>query len=116
VATSYILEHGNSQKAQAVVVNVSVGIAFASFNAVLIYHAYKQLITSVLLQRCVLAMTLRKSENRQPLEEPIRNQEDAPKADSMPQQINDVTEALLPPVTQFDKYREPVFEYEDQNT
>jgi len=78
VSTSYILEHGNSQRAQAVVVNVSVGIVFASFIAVLVYHAYKQLLTSVLLQRCVLAMTLQKSENRQPLEEPIRNQEDAP--------------------------------------
>ena len=116
VATSYILEHGNSQKAQAVVVNVSVGIVFASFIAVLVYHAYKQLLTSVLLQRCVLAMTLRKSENRQPLEEPIRNQKDAPTTDLGSQQTNDVTEALLPPVTQFDKYREPVFEYEDQNT
>ena len=115
VVTSYILHDSKSQKAQAAVVNVSVGIVFVSFIAVLVYHVYKQLITSVLLQRCVLAMSLRKSESRQPLEEPIRNQEDAPTTDLWSQQTNDVTEALLPPVIQFDKYREPVFEYEDEN-
>ena len=60
-------------------------------------------------------MSLRKSENQQPLEEPIRNHEDAPTTDLGSQQTNDVTEALLPPVIQFNKYREPVFECEDEN-
>jgi len=60
-------------------------------------------------------MSLRKSESQQPLEEPIRNQGDAPTTDLESQQTNDVTEALLPPVIQFDKYRGPVFEYEDEN-
>jgi len=115
VVTSYILQGSKCQNAQAAVVNVSVGTVFVSFIVVLVYQAYKQLTTSMFLQRCVLAMSLRKSESRQPLEEPIRNREDAPTTDLGSQQTNDVTEALLPPVIQFDKYREPVFEYEDEN-
>ena len=55
------------------------------------------------------------SESRQPLEEPIRNQGDAPTTDLESQQTNDVTEALLPLVIEFDKYREPVLEYEYEN-
>ena len=113
VVTNYILNDNNNQSAQAVVANISAGAVFVLFTAVLSYQAYKQLTSTVVWERCVMSM--RKSMSEQSVEEPMANQMDAPAPDHAPQHINNVTEQLLPPVVHFDKYRKPVFDYEDRN-
>ena len=52
VVTNYIQNDGNNQSTQSAVVNASVGTVFVSFIVVLVYQAYKQLATSLFLQRC----------------------------------------------------------------
>ena len=110
-----VLNDGINQNAQAAVVNVSVGTVVVLLIAVLCYQTYIQLTTSVFWKRNnILAFCIRKSESRQSFEEPIANQTDAALTPDLgPQQT---TELLLPPVVRFDKYREPVFEFEDENT
>ena len=115
VVTNYIQNDGNNQSTQSAVVNASVGTVFVSFIVVLVYQAYKQLATSLFLQRCVSSLSIRKSESQQSLEEPVVNQRDASTPDLGPQPTNTMTELLLPSVVCSDKYHEPVFEYEDRN-
>ena len=54
------------------------------------------------------------SERQQSPEEPIEEQTGGSNPEFGPEQNNDMTEQLLPPVIHFDKYREPLLEYEDQ--
>ena len=115
VVTNCIQKGSHNQNGQVAVVNVSVGMVFVLFIVLLLYQAYKQLTTSVFWQRCVLLLSIRRSDSQQSLEEPIANQVDALTPDLGPEQASNVTEHLLPPVIHFDKYREPVLEYEDEN-
>jgi len=116
VLTNYILNDSNNQNAQLAVVNISAGAVFVSFTAVVIYQAYKQLNSTVFWEKCISIMSKQKSMSKQTLEDPTADQMDSCTPDFRPQQSNNVTEQLLPPVVRFDKYREPVFEYEDRNT
>ena len=115
VVTNYVVKDNSNQNIQTAVVNVSVGAVFVPLIVILGYQAYKQLTTSVFWQRCVSSLSIRKSESQQCFEEPIANQADVLTPDLEPEQASNVTEQLLPPVIHFDKYREPVLEYEDEN-
>ena len=114
LVTNYIVKDSSNQNIQTAVVNVSVATVFVSFIVVLGYQVYKQLATSVFFQRCVSSLSLRKPES-QSLEDPIAYQTNAHNPELWPQETSDMTEQLLPPVVHFDKYREPVFEFEDEN-
>ena len=81
----------------------------------MVYQAYKQLTTSVFWRRCVSSLSIQNSDSRQSLEESIGNQTDAPTPDLWPEQTGDMTEQLMPSVVHFDRYREPVLEFEDEN-
>ena len=113
VVTNYILHDSNNQIAQEAVVNTSTGIALALFISVLGYQLYKQLSTFRFCHRFVLALSFRKLENQQHLEELIQNPTDELNPEL---EARHLTEQLLPPAIHFDKYREPVLEYEDENT
>jgi len=124
VVTSYILNDSSHpialndsshQIAQVVVVNVSVGIVFVSFIVVLGYQAYKQLTTSLFWQRYVSSLSIQNSESRQSLDESVGNRTDAPTPELWPEQTGNMTEQLMPSVVHFDRYREPVLEFEDEN-
>jgi len=115
VVTTYIRNDRSKQHVRVAVVNVSVGMVFVLFIVLLLYQTYKQLTTSVFWQRCVFLLSIRRSDSQQSLEEPIANQVDALTPDLGPEQASNVTEHLLPSVIHFDKYREPVLEYEDEN-
>ena len=115
VVTLFIEKDRSKPNIQAVVVNLSVGTVFVSFFIILGYQAYKQLSTSVFWQKCVSSLSQRKSQSQQSLEESIADQMDVPTPDLGPEQISNMTEQLLPPVIHFDKYREPVLEYEDES-
>ena len=115
VITNYILNHGNSQSAQTIIVNISAGLIFVTFIIVTGYQTYKQLTTSLCWKSFITSPFLQRSESQQALEEPILNQTDVPSPDLEPQQANNMTEQLRP-VVRFDRYREPVFEYEDKST
>jgi len=101
VITNYILNDRNNQITQGAIVNISVGTVFVLLIVVLGYQVYKQLSTSMFCHRFVLALSLQKGE---------------PSPELGPQEANTMTEQLLPPVIHFDKYREAIFEYEDQST
>ena len=124
MVTSYILNDSSHQIAlndsshqiaQGVVVNVSVGIIFVSFIVVLGYQAYKQLTTSLFGRRYVSSLSIQNSESRQSLDESIENRTDAPTPELWPEQTGNMTEQLMPSVVHFDRYREPVLEFEDEN-
>ena len=115
VSTNYILIHHNSPNTQTVIVSISVGIIFTMFIMVIGYQGYKQLTTSLCWKSFVTSLSIRRSESQQALEEPITNRTDIPSPDLVLEQASSMTEQLLP-VIRFDKYREPVFEYEDQNS
>ena len=106
VITNYILLHGYSQNAQMAVINISAGLTFVMFIIVTGYQGYKQLTTSL----CWKSFTEVRESARS-----LLNQTDIPSPDLEAQQANNMTEQLRP-VIQFDKYREPVFEYEDKST
>ena len=115
VVTNYIMNDStNNHKAQLAVVYISVGTVFILFVVVLVYQAYKQLTTSDFWQKCVSSLSIRKSESRQSLEEPVANQMDGPNPELWPHESSDMTEQLLPPVVRFDRYREPILEFEDE--
>jgi len=95
------LNDRNNQITQGAIVNVSVGTVFVLLIAVLGYQVYKQLSTSMFCHRFVLALSLQTGESSPELG---------------PQEANTMTEQLLPPVIHFDTYREPVLEYEEENT
>ena len=113
VVTSYILNDGNNQNTQFVVVNISAGIVFLTLIVVLGFQTYEKLATSVFCNRFFSALSVRMSGS---LEEPIANWTDEPNPELGPEQDSNMREQLLPPVIHFDKYREPVFEYEDEST
>ena len=115
VVTSYILNDSSHQIAQVVVVDVSVGIVFASFIVVLGYQAYKQLTTSLFGRRYVSSLSIQNSESRQSLDESIENRTDAPTPELWPEQTGNMTEQLMPSVVHFDRYRELALEFEDEN-
>ena len=115
VITNYILNHGNSQSAQTVIVSISAGLIFVMFTLVTGYQGYKQLTTSLCWKSFVTSLSLQRSESQQALEEPLVNQTVAPTSYLGLQQDSDITEQLLP-VIQFDKYRDSVFKYEDKDT
>jgi len=115
VVTSYILKDGNNQHTQIAVADVSVGIVLISFTIVLVYQTYTQLTTSVFWQRCVSSLSIQNSESQQFLDEPIVNHRDTPTPELWPEQTGDMTEQLMPSVVHFDRYREPVLEFEDEN-
>ena len=115
VITNYILNHGNSQSAQTVIVSVSAGLIFVMFIMVTGYQGYKQLTTSLCWKSFVTSLSLQRSESQQALEEPLVNQTVAPTSYLGLQQASNITEQLLP-VIRFDKYRDSVFKYEDKNT
>ena len=85
----------------------------ALFISVLGYQLYKQLSTFRFCHRFVLALSFHKLENQQHLEELIQNPIDELNPEL---EASNLTEQLLPPAIHFDKYREPVLEYEDENT
>ena len=113
--TNYILNHGNSQSAQTVIVSISAGLIFVMFIMVTGYQGYKQLTTSLCWQSFVTSLSLQRSESQQALEEPLVNQTVAPTSYLGLQQDSNITERLLP-VIRFDKYRDSVFKYEDKDT
>ena len=115
ISTNYVLNHGNSQDAQMVVISISAGLIFVIFIIVTGYQGYKQLTTSQCWKSFVTSLSIRRSASQQALEEPIVNQTDIPSSDLQPQQVDNIAEQLRP-VIRFDMYREPVFEYEDKNT
>ena len=115
VITNYILNHGNSQSAQTVIVSISAGLIFVMFIMVTGYQGYKQLTTSLCWQSFVTSLFLQRSESQQALEEPLVNQTVAPTSYLGLQQDSNITERLLP-VIRFDKYRDSVFKYEDKDT
>ena len=115
VITNYILIHDISPNFQTVIVSISAGIIFTMFIMVTGYQGYKQLTTSLCWKSFVTSLSIRRSESQQALEEPITNQTDIPSPDLVLEQASSMTDQLLP-VIRFDKYREPVFEYEDQNS
>ena len=115
VITNYILNHHISPNVQTIIVSISAGLTFVMFIIVTGYQGYKQLTTSLCWKSFVTSLSLWRSESQQDLEEPILNQTDIPSPDLEAQQASSMTEQLLP-VIRFDKYREPVFEYEDQNS
>ena len=115
VITNYILNHGNSQSAQTVIVSISAGLIFVMFTLVTGYQGYKQLTTSLCWKSFVTSLSLQRSESQQALEEPLVNQTVAPTSYLGLQQDSNITERLLP-VIRFDKYRDSVFKYEDKDT
>ena len=115
VITNYILNHGNSQSAQTIIVSISAGAIFVMFIIVTGYQGYKQLTTSLCWKSFVTSLSLWRSESQQDLEEPILNQTVSPTSYLGLQQASNITEQLLP-VIRFDKYRDSVLKYEDKNT
>ena len=110
VIINYILNHSKSQTSQTVAVSVSAGLIFVMFIIVTCYQGYKQVTTSRFWQKFTLSMW--RSESQQGLEEP---EIITPTPDFGPQQADNMTDRLLP-VVRFDKYREPVLEYQDDNS
>ena len=106
VITNYILNHHISPNVQTIIVSISAGAIFVMFIIVTGYQGYKQLTTSL----CWKSFTEVRESARS-----LLNQTDIPSPDLEAQQANNMTEQLRP-VIQFDKYREPVFEYEDKST
>ena len=117
VVTRYILTDSSSQEVQVAVVNISAGTVALLVITVLGCQAYKKLTTSTFCHAFALSLALfrRESEREQRLEEPIQYQTDELNPEPVLQEVNNVTEPLLPPVIHFDQYREPVLEYEDEN-
>ena len=110
VITNYILSHSKTQNSQTVAVSVSAGLIFVMFIIIMCYQCYKQVTTSLFWQKFTLSMW--RSESQQGLEEP---ETIAPAPDLGPQQADNMTDQLLP-IVRFDKYREPVLEYQDDNS
>ena len=108
VSTNYIMIHHISSNTQTVIVSVSAGLIFVMFIMVTGYQGYKQLTTSLCWKSFVTSPSLQRSESQQALEEPLVNQTVAPTSYLGLQQAKQ----LLPD----DQYREPVFEYEDENS
>ena len=113
--TNYILNHEISPNARMIIVSISAGVIFVMFIIVTGYQGYKQLTTSLCWKSFVTSLSLWRSESQQDLEEPILNQTVVPNSYLGLQQASSMTEQI-PPVIRFDKYREPVFEYEDENS
>ena len=112
VITNYILNHSNSQNNQTAVISVSAGLTFAMFIIVTCYQGCKQVTTSLFWQKCSFLLSKRRSERQQALEEPVTN---ALTPDFGPQQASNMTNQLLP-VVRFDQYREPLLEYQNDNS
>ena len=114
-ATAYISEKNHAPQVQAGIVYTSVGIAFATFLGILLFHSYRQVTTSNPWKDLTTWFSKKRDPHRK-LESVLPTEGE--ESDSN----EDVRAPLLPPppplapYARFDQYREPVLGFDDSNS